>query len=80
MRDPPQFVSSEWSEYIKVHGITTLPPIPTSPQTEGIAPVEHGGLSTRELLVLIISVVVGVIVAVVVILVIAIVCWLIIRK
>jgi hypothetical protein len=78
VRDPPQFVSSEWSEYIRVHGITTLPPSPTPPQTDGVAPEERGGLTTMGLLLLIIFVVVGVILVVVVVVVsaIAIVYWL----
>ena len=79
VRDPPQFVSSEWSEYIRVHGITTLPPEPTSlpPQTDGVSPKGRGGLTTMGLLLLIILVVVGVILAVVVVIVaIAVICWL----
>ena len=77
VRDPAQFVSSEWSEYIRVHGITTLPTLATPPQTDGIAPAGRGGLSTMGLLLLIIFVVIGVIlIVVVVVLAIAVIYWL----
>lgn len=70
VRDPPQFASSEWSEYIRVHGITTLPPVPTPPPTDGIAPERRAGLSTTVLIICVIAGVVAIVIVVIVILVI----------
>lgn len=66
VRDPPQFASSEWSEYIRVHGITTLPPVPTPPPTDGIVPERHAGLSMTELIIMI-CVIAGVVAIVIVV-------------
>ena len=52
-RDPPQFASSEWSDFIQVHGITTLPTTPTPALTDGVS-VAPRGLTTTGLLLLVI--------------------------
>ena len=68
MRDPPQFASSKWSEYIKVQGITTLPTSSTPPQTEGVVPdARDGPLTTEILLAIIFGILGGLLIVVVVI-------------
>ena len=61
-RDPRQNASSEWSDYVKVHGITTLPTVSTPPVTKGVS--DAPGLTTMGLLLLIILLTVAVIIVV----------------
>lgn len=66
-RDPRQFASSEWSDYVPVRGITTLPPVPTPPRTDAISPSSSSRLGTTGLLLLIIFLLISIIVIVVVV-------------
>ena len=62
-RDPQQNASSEWSDYVKVHGVTTIPMASTPPVTKGVS-IAPPGLSSMGLLLLIIFLSVAVIVVV----------------